>query len=277
VFNAVENFVDLDARSPASPAATPTPPPASPLEPLAATPRVEPAPEPDHDPAPILKPAQTAFDRFEDEQAEAPFGEIARPPAVPAESAVRASDNEPRAEADARTAPLPRFVRQADRAARWRSRPLRLTVTALSVLLAALLGAQAVYTWRDTIAARAPALKPALLAACGVLQCTIGPARRIADLGVEASGLLRVEKSSLYKLSLTLRNRADIALALPALDLSLTDGEGRLVARRVLSPTELGLAAATIAAGQDLPIQAVLQLGREAPAVSGYTVELFYP
>jgi predicted Zn finger-like uncharacterized protein len=280
VFNAVENFVELDTRLPAATsapaaaaAALPPRPPPPPPEPEAASTVADPAPTLDH--------LHSAFHRYEDDADSPPAdAEAERFGFAPAESSAATdtySDADPRAEADARTAPLPRFVRQADRAARWRSRPLRAAAATLSVLLAAALLGQMALTWRDRLAAEVPALEPALVAACGVLECTVGPARSIADLGVEASGLLRVEKSSLYRLSLTLRNRADIALALPALDLSLTDSDGRLVARRVLRAAELGLASSRIAAGQDLPVQAVLQLDREAPTVSGYTVELFYP
>jgi predicted Zn finger-like uncharacterized protein len=267
VFNAVENFVELDAR-PATPGAMPPPPQVA--LPPPPTHRAEPEPA-DTSPKPASEPTldhpHSAFHRYEDD------------PSPPPEAAD--TDNDPRAEADARTAPLPSFVRQADRAARWRSRPVRIaSAVGIGVLAVALVG-QIAFTWRDHLAARVPALAPALAAACGVLHCTLGAPRSIASLAVEGSGLGRVEKSSLYKLSLTLKNRSEIALALPALDLSLTDSDGRLVARRVLTTGELGLAgsagAAVIAAGQDMPIQAVLQLERSAPAVTGYTVELFYP
>jgi hypothetical protein len=55
-------------------------------------------------------------------------------------------------------------------------------------------------------------------------------------LAVESSGLVRAgEVSSLYKLQLVaLRNRADIAVMMPALDLALTDTQGQPVARKVL-------------------------------------------
>ncbi len=72
-----------------------------------------------------------------------------------------------------------------------------------------------------------------------------------------------------------MRNRAPIAVALPALELSLTDGQGTLVARRVLNAAELGVNQATVPAGRDLTLQATLQAAT-AP-VAGYTIELFYP
>jgi hypothetical protein len=75
-----------------------------------------------------------------------------------------------------------------------------------------------------------------------------------------------------------LSNRAGIEVALPALDLALTDSQGRLIARRVLFAADLGAAQATLGAGRELALQATLQA--ELPAtepVAGYTIELFYP
>jgi predicted Zn finger-like uncharacterized protein len=273
VFNAVENFVELEAR-PAQPAVI-----AAPVAPEGAPERASaPAMEPAAEPEPTLDHPHSAFHRYEDEDRHERDDDGIRvalgEPDAPAA--------EPQIEPDARTAPLPSFVRQADRAARWRSRPVRIASAVGIAALALGLAGQIALTWRDHLAARVPALAPTLAAACGVLHCTLGPPRSIASLGVEGSGLGRVEKSSLYKLSLTLKNRSDLALAVPALDLSLTDSDGRLVARRVLTAAELGLAgsaggSASIGAGQDLPIQAVLQLDRSAAPVTGYAVELFYP
>ena len=72
-----------------------------------------------------------------------------------------------------------------------------------------------------------------------------------------------------------MRNRADIPIALPALDLSLTDTQGRLLSRRVLRMAELGVKQDTLPAGRELAVQATLQAAGEP--VSGYTLELFYP
>jgi predicted Zn finger-like uncharacterized protein len=292
VFNAVKHFVELEARpAGAAPLAAPPPPPpptvppspptspptsrfVSQEAPTTASPAVA---------EPTLDHPHSAFHRYDDDVADDERVRGATGQDAAAGASTHHVDAAPdvEAEADARTAPLPRFVRQADRAARWRSRPVRIASAIGMALLGLLLAGQVALTWRDHLAARVPALQPALAAACGVLDCTLGPPRQIAALAVEGSGLARVEKSSLYKLSLTLKNRSDLALAVPALDLSLTDSDGRLVARRVLSASELGLGAAggpgTIAAGADLPLQAVLQLDRAAPAVTGYTVELFYP
>lgn len=174
------------------------------------------------------------------------------------------------------TSEAPSFIRQADRAARWR-RPQVRAALALSGLLAVLvLVGQILFEYRDLAAARFPEIRPALETACAALDCRIGNARAINSLSVESSGLVRVERSSIYRLQVALRNRAGIDVALPALDLSFTDGQGRLIARKVLRATELGVTQATLVAGRELALQATLQAGAAEP-IAGYTIELFYP
>lgn len=175
----------------------------------------------------------------------------------------------------------PSFIRQADRAARWRRPGVRLALAAVALLLSLTLTAQWAHTWRDHLATRLPASAPLLAASCAWLDCRIGPPQALNALSVESSGLLRVERSTLYRLQLTLRNRAEHAVALPALDLSLTDARGEPVARRVVALSELGATSDRVAAGAELSLQGALQaLSRpdgSTPVIAGYTVELFYP
>lgn len=203
------------------------------------------------------------------------------PPAPPADGAAPAaadSTPEPAAIPVATPAAEPAFVRRAERAQRWRSPRLRGALAAAALLGALALAAQIAYTYRDLVAARYPQARPALEAACGWLDCRVEAARAIDSLTVESSGLLRVERSDVYRLSVALRNAAGIEVALPALDLALTDARGRPVARRVLQPAELGAASATIGPGRETTLQASLQAALpDAEPVAGYTIELFYP
>jgi hypothetical protein len=169
----------------------------------------------------------------------------------------------------------PAFVRQADRAARWRHPRVRTAMWFLSALAVVGLAAQVLHEYRDLVAARYTSLRPALQQGCEWLGCTVEAAHLIDSLVVESSGLVRVEKSSVYKLSVALRNRAALEVAMPALELSLTDSQGKLVARRVLRMAELGVNPSTLAPGRELTLQATLQAAT-AP-VAGYTIELFYP
>jgi len=261
VFNAPESLVDMDTgarqRLPdadkksllATPAMAPAEPPLPPSTPADADAVVPPVPEID-------------------------FG-IDAPGADADADAGPLPD--PRAEPDDR--PPPSFVRQADRAARWRQPRFRLALGAGAGMAALVLGAQVMFTYRDLAAARWPALRPALQQACAALSCELGAARALGGLAVQSSGLARVEVSDLYRLSVTLRNQSDIELAVPAIDLSLTDTQGRLVSRRVLRLAELGHLPEGLAAGREVVLQTTLQVastGAMEP-VAGYTIDLFYP
>ena len=214
-------------------------------------------------PMPVVDDAES---RFAGDAADSAAGSLADSLASSADFSA-----EPRSE----TPVTPSFVRQAERAARWRQPRVRAGLLAAALLASLLLAAQVVFEYRDLAAARLPATRAALQQACDWLGCTVGAPHLIEGLLVESSGLVRVEKSSIYKLSVALRNHAGLEVALPALELSLTDSQGKLVARRVLNAAELGANQATLAAGRDLVLQATLQAAT-AP-VAGYTIELFYP
>ena len=213
-----------------------------------------------------------------------PFNEpFAEPSAGPSAEPAAAPDPLPDPRAEPGDRPPPSFVRKAEQAARWRRPRVRLALGAGAGVAALALASQVIFTYRDFAAARWPALQPALAQACAALGCELGAPRFLDGLSVQSSGLSRVEVSDLYRLTLTLRNRADTDLALPAIDLSLTDSQGRLVSRRVLPLSEIaqtpGQPPDRLGAGRELVLQVTLQVAG-APAaepVAGYTIELFYP
>lgn len=169
----------------------------------------------------------------------------------------------------------PGFVRRAQREARWRSSRARLALTGCCVLLLGCLALQAAHHFRDLVAARWPILKPALVVWCETVACRIEAPRRIEDISVETTALARVGTSDSFRLSVTLRNRSAIGLALPSIELSLTDGSGLLIARRALAPRDFRVASGVLPAGAESPLQ--LLLSTVGSRVSGYTVEIFYP
>ncbi len=178
----------------------------------------------------------------------------------------------------------PSFLRDAERARRWRQPRVRAALLAAALAASALLALQVLVTYRDLAAARLPALRPLLQGSCALLGCTVGPALAINSLVVESSGLVRSDKPNHYRLQVALRNRAGIAVALPAIDVTLTDTQGTVISRKVLLPTDMGSTIDSLPAGQSLTLQATLQnlaqgSGGEAgiSAIAGYTVEVFYP
>lgn len=175
-------------------------------------------------------------------------------------------------------APLPSFLAQAQRADRWQRPGVRAALVALATVLSLTLAAQALLAYRDVAAARWPALAPALQAACEHIGCTLAPPRVIEALVVEHSALLQrdAESGGGYRLALALRNRATWALQAPSVDLTLTDLQGGVIARRVLGPADFALPP-----GQPVPAGGSLawetRISVADAAVSGYTIEIFYP
>lgn len=160
-----------------------------------------------------------------------------------------------------------------------RERPKALYTTAIVLLLAAL-AAQALFEYRDAIAARAPFTRPVLESACAVVGCTVEPLRDAAALSIDASDLRNdPAHRGLLKLSATIRNRASYPIAWPYLELTLTDSSDRVVARRALAPSEYVNTASNTSRGLPPNGEEVVTLFLDASATSqsGYRLYLFYP
>lgn len=173
-------------------------------------------------------------------------------------------------------APTPGFVRRADRDARWASPAMRAALVGSALILLAILGLQAVYHFRDAVAARSAVADGLLRSACARWGCRVEAPRRIQDVSLEGSGLSRIpQQPQAVKLSINLRNRGSTDLVMPSVDLSLTDAQGQLIARRALTPADFRIDPPLIRRGAELPLELVLSTGERG--ISGYTVELFYP
>ena len=169
----------------------------------------------------------------------------------------------------------PEFVRSAVRRERWQSGRARAAMALLASFAALGLAAQSAHHFRDLLASRWPVSRPALLQWCKAAGCKLEPARVIDDVAVESAALTQDASSpDAYRLGITLRSRSAIPLGVPSVDLSLTDSEGQLVARRSLSPQDFR-APAVLPPGAELALQ--LRLAARDARVAGYTVEVFYP
>ena len=177
----------------------------------------------------------------------------------------RRSDVEPAALDDAVDSRLLTFVQQADRAERWRRPWVRAAMALSALALTALLAAQLLVAQRDAVVAQWPGMRSLVQSLCAPLDCRIEPLRRIEQLGVDSSGLTRIDDGPVYRLALVLRNRSDMPLLMPSIDLSLSDAAGVLVSRRTLSATDLGTVRNTIGAGPGVAVAGLADVGR-APA-----------
>jgi predicted Zn finger-like uncharacterized protein len=148
-----------------------------------------------------------------------------------------------------------------------------------SFLLGLALALQALYLFRIELAARIPALRPNLEAACKVLGCTV-PLPQNADLMTIESSELKDEPGEGHQILLTalLRNRADYVQAYPKLELTLTDFRDVALARRVFKPAEYlaspGLESGGLAANRELSVRLRLDTTNLNPV--GYRLALLY-
>lgn len=280
VFNALEGLFDLEGasgpmglpREPAAPAPAPLVEEAPPAASEVAAPVPAAEDDTDDDGA-----ATTAIDTQVDSRDDAALG------ASPSDSQYHLDLVDSQVSEEALSAldgggaePAPSFLRDEAQAAQWLRPRVRRALGTLGGLLALILVLQVAVLRRDDLAARWPATAPSLATLCDLLGCTIEAPRSLEALAVESSGLARVEGAPLYRLQVALRNRSATPVLAPALELTLTDLRGEIVARRVLQAADFGAPApGRLAAGSDWTVNALLDLGDTR--VAGYTVELFYP
>ncbi|QIE24999.1 DUF3426 domain-containing protein [Caballeronia sp. SBC2] len=146
------------------------------------------------------------------------------------------------------------------------------------VLLITLL-AQAAWWERETVMVYWPASQPLFAQACEQIGCVVAPPRDIDGLQIENSGLRQVDGSHKLELKLSLRNRFDVAIAYPALELTLLDDKNNVAIRRVLWPQDYARPGTVIGAG--LPAHStqpvIVRLDTGDAVAANYRVQIFYP
>lgn len=171
----------------------------------------------------------------------------------------------------------PGFVVQARRRAFWSSTGVRAVMLVLVLVLGAVLVGQWALHERDAVAARWPGARPALERACEHLGCKVAALKRIDDVVIDSSTLQR-RLGNFYAFELVLKNRADVPLAAPALELSLTDLRDQVITRRVFLPQEMpGMPAELPARGTvSTSLRLSIALGNDV-SMSGFRALVFYP
>jgi len=162
----------------------------------------------------------------------------------------------------------------------WQRVAVRRSMVVLAMLAAVLLLGQWLYQERDLIVARQPAARPALASMCKLLGCEISALRQINDIKVDGASFARGKNDEGYQLSFTLRNAADVPLAMPAVELTLLDTQERAVVRRVLMPSEFGAPVVLPARAERAASLALKLTGPEVqalPPVAGFRLEALYP
>ena len=170
------------------------------------------------------------------------------------------------------------FLRASDAPAFWNRPAMRWALLLVLLALLALLIVQIVFKERDRIAAIEPATRPVLQALCNVAGCSLAPLRQIESIIIDSSSFSRVRGDD-YQLGFALRNNAPIAVAMPSIELSLTDPQDKPVIRRVLQPAEFAagtdsLAKASVWSGS---LALSVKTGANTDRIAGYRLLAFSP
>jgi predicted Zn finger-like uncharacterized protein len=107
-----------------------------------------------------------------------------------------------------------------------------------SMLLAALLLVQLAVIFRTDVVTRWPQWRPALVQVCSLFGCNVGWPTRAELLAVVGTELQAIPGTDVLELTAVVRNRAGFKVALPAIEVTLTDTTNRTLARKVFAPVD---------------------------------------
>ena len=151
--------------------------------------------------------------------------------------------------------------------------------TLLCLILAVLLAAQLAWWQRETVMVYWPGSQPLFARVCAQFGCLISPPRDIDGLQVEASDLRQIDGPHKLELRVPLRNRYSVALAYPAIELTLFDAKNEVAIRRVLWPQDYLPPGTTLANG--LPPRTsqtmIVRLDSGNAVATNFRVQIFYP
>ncbi len=160
----------------------------------------------------------------------------------------------------------------------WRRMWVRTSLVLFGTALAAALALQAILHQRDRLAVTLPATKPALQGLCQLLGCRVLPLRQIESMVIDGSTFTEL-RGNAYRLGFTVKNNAAIDLAMPAIELTLTDSQDRAALRRVFLPAEMGATSTVLGAGAEWAGSLVLAVRTNGASerISGYRIAAIYP
>ena len=147
------------------------------------------------------------------------------------------------------------------------------------ILTLALVG-QLAFHFRSPLAVGTPALRPLLETLSDLVGADIPLPRHPELISIETSDLqVDPKRTNLLSLQATLRNRATHEQAYPALQLSLTDTQDNVIARRVFLPGEYlspnDLSPLIFAADAEISVR--MWIEAKELAAAGYRLYAFYP
>jgi hypothetical protein len=184
------------------------------------------------------------------------------------------------------------FVQTAKRREKSKGPFYRVLAVLITLLLLGTLALQVLLHERDALAARYPALLPALDVLCEPFDCQINPPRTIQAITIDSSSFTQTGADA-YRLDVVIKNTRSAVVAMPALEVTLTGSKNEVLMRKVLLPSEFGATshrlerAIPFAVGLTLlvsppalpvqPLQAVSSVEGVSVPITGYRLFAFYP
>lgn len=150
----------------------------------------------------------------------------------------------------------------------------------LSIVITALLSGlagQVVFHERNRLLALQPKLKPWLLAFCAPLNCSLSALQKKDAIVIDGAAFTKIARNS-YRLNFTVKNTSNMELAVPSIELTLTDASEQPVVRRIFSHAEFDLKTDTLAAGSEWTASLAMLVNPSGatPPIVGYRLYVFY-
>ncbi len=181
------------------------------------------------------------------------------------------------------------FVREAERKAFWTQPWVRGGLAVTAFLLTVTLIFQGVMQQKDSLAAWEPRWAPMLARLCDAVGCRVQPPRRVESLVIDSSTFNKLAADS-YRLSFVLKNTGNLALEMPAIEVTLTDTQDQPLIRRIVLPAQFGVQSPVLGARAEIFGAVSMKVSSDtirpsSPAVSaspplrvaGYRILAFYP
>ena len=163
-----------------------------------------------------------------------------------------------------------------------RDQRLRRALAAVSAPLAVLAAIQIALVMRDNLLETWPSLRPLLVQVCRPYGCSVGWPAHAELLTIVGSELAAIPGTDVIELNAALRSRAPFVMALPAIEVTLSDDQNRTVARKVFLPADYlassGEASSRLDEGLGPESDLSIRLTFEARGLnaSGFVVYPFY-
>jgi hypothetical protein len=163
-----------------------------------------------------------------------------------------------------------------------REERLRRALTIACGPLALLAAIQFGLTLRNDALEAWPSLRPSLARACAVFGCTVGWPMHAELLTIVGSELAAIPGTDVIELDAAVRSRANFIMALPAIEVTLTDTQNRTIARKVFLPADYLASSGEpssridegLAPGSDLSLRLVFEA--RGLSAAGFVLYPFY-